>query len=126
MAIPVSASAAKMPRPFAPPTKSDATSPAAVNPAALATRKAQKVAGCMVEPARSRESRVESITVREMGASLETTLESLSAIPGSAGEASSSAGCSRPKTRLRAMSTPRPAAIPMRMIMKPVVIDSNI
>ena len=100
--------------------------PAAVNPAALATRKAQKVAGCMVRPARSRESRVESMTEREMGASLDTTLDSFSAIPGIVADVSSSTGASNWNMRLRAISTPRPAAIPRRRNMKPVVIVSNI
>ena len=97
-----------------------------MNPAAHATRKAQKVAGCMVRPARSRESRVESRTERETGASLDTTSDTFSAMPGSAEGASSSIAVSSPKIRLRAISAPRPATIPRRRNMKPVVIVSNI
>ena len=125
-ARPMRTIAAKMPSPLEPPMRIEAMRPAAVNPAALATRKAQKVAGCMVRPARSRESRVESMTEREMGASLDTTLDSFSAIPGSVADASSSTGGSNWNMRLRAISTPRPAAIPRRRNMKPVVIVSNI
>lgn len=124
-ARPMRTIAAKMPSPLEPPMRIEAMRPAAVNPAALATRNAQKVAGCMVRPARSRESRVESMTEREMGASLDTTLDSFSAIPGSVADASSTGG-SNWNMRLRAISTPRPAAIPRRRNMKPVVIVSNI
>lgn len=109
-----------------PPMKTEAMRPAAMNPAALATRKAQKVAGCMVRPARSRESRVDSMTEREIGASCDTTSDTFSAMPGRVEDDPSSTGDSSSKIRLRAISTPRPATTPKRRNIKPVVIVSNI